>query len=212
VRVRVKLCGVRRPEAIRAAVAQGVDAVGFLFARSPRQVDPARARALAAGLPPAILRVAVLHRPPPAELQAVLDAFDPDVVQVELAPELLSLAGRCRALWAVLHDDARLAEQVGLARATRAGTVVFEAAGRGGRGIAPDFERAATLAREFRLVLAGGLDSRNVARAIGRVAPFAVDVSSGVESAPGVKDPRAIAAFVAAVRDAERGRQPAEQR
>jgi phosphoribosylanthranilate isomerase len=84
-----------------------------------------------------------------------------------------------------------------------AGTLLLEAPGRGGRGVAPDWGRAAILAGRVRLVLAGGLTPENVGEAIRRVRPYGVDVASGVESAPGVKDRARMFRFVAAVRRAE---------
>jgi phosphoribosylanthranilate isomerase len=113
----------------------------------------------------------------------------------------------------VLHDGPALLRRrlpAGIGASARAaagaagdfGAVLLEARGRGGRGVAPDWARAARLARRVRLVLAGGLTPENVGAAIRRVRPYAVDVSSGVERAPGVKDTRLIRLFIAAVRSA----------
>lgn len=200
-RIRVKICGVTDVAGARAAVAAGADAVGFVFAESPRRVDVSRAMTIAAGLPAFVARVAVFHHPDPREVLDIVDALRPDLVQTELDDRLVeALGGRIRLL-PVVHDGPRLEHEVAqvLNALGDRTPILLEAAGRGGRGVAPDYERAAALARRFSLVLAGGLRPDNVVAAIAAVGPYAVDVSSGVESSPGVKDPDLVARFVAAV-------------
>ena len=137
--------------------------------------------------------------------RAAIEAIGPDLVQAEPSDDLeRALDGRARLL-PVLHDGPDLLTHLPVGAAT----VLLEAEGRGGRGVSPDRARAAALARRVRLVLAGGLTPENVGAAIAAVRPYAVDVSSGVESSPGVKDPRRIAAFIAAVRRAAADRHPA---
>lgn len=203
-RTRIKICGVRTPEAVRAAADAGADAVGFVFADSPRRVAPEEAVGLAALLPPFVARVAVFRHPAARELAGVLRRFPADLVQTEPAPGLAE-AGVEEARWLpVLHDRPGLLDDPVPGDGSGPGRcALLEAAGRGGRGVRPDWERAARLARRIRLVLAGGLTPENVEEAILRVRPWAVDVSSGVESEPGVKDPERIAAFAAAVRRAD---------
>jgi phosphoribosylanthranilate isomerase len=205
-RLFVKICGLATAEAVQAAVAAGADAVGFVFAPSPRQVTPAQAVALAATLPAGVLRVAVMRHPAVGEWEEVARVFRPDWLQTD--------AGDFAALPA-LDGIGRLPvyrDVPGLDAAALDGTAqaLFEAAV-SGAGLAPDWPRAAELARRTRLVLAGGLDADNVGAAIARVRPWGVDVSSGVESAPGRKDPEKITAFVAAVRRAERGSDSADR-
>ena len=212
-RTRIKICGVRTPDAVRAAVNAGADAVGFVFSDSPRRVRPREAAGLATLLPPFVARVAVFRHPDPTEVAATLLLFPADLVQTEAGPALEAGAVD-RARWLpVLHDGpGRLAGPDGSgdpAGTDGTGFALLEAEGRGGRGVRPDWERAAALARRLRLVLAGGLTPENVEEAIRRVRPWAVDVSSGVESEPGVKDPDRIEAFAAAVRRADaRARRP----
>ena len=196
-RVRVKICGIVTPEAAAAAVQAGADAVGFVFADSPRRVDVERAGEIARSLPPFVTRVAVFRYPRPHEVADVVRRLRPDLVQAEPVAGLREALVTGVAFLPVLHDGADLDR-----RAAELGqpALLLEAAGRGGRGVAPDPERAARLARRFRLVLAGGLTPENVAAAIRRVRPFAVDVSSGVESAPAIKDPERIGRFVDEVR------------
>jgi phosphoribosylanthranilate isomerase len=200
-RVRVKICGVTDIAGAQAAIAAGADAVGFVFAPSPRRVDLERALAIAATVPSFVARVAVFRHPDPAEVLEVAGALRPDLVQTEIDASLLeALAGRIRLL-PVVHDGPDLERDVAyvLGALGDQTAVLIEAAGPGGRSMAPDFERAAALARRLPLVLAGGLRPDNVAAAIALVAPYAVDVSSGVESSPGVKDPVRMAGFVEAV-------------
>ena len=192
----IKICGVRDRRAAEAAARAGVDAIGFVFAASPRRVAPAEARRIASDLPPTVERVAVFRLATVGEIRRALDVFPADRVQVE--PDRDRLAAFGPRLLPVLHDDGSLEEQDALIGAAR--PVVLEAAGRGGRGIRPDWKRAAALARRRPVLLAGGLDPANVAAAIRAVRPWGVDVSSGVESAPGVKSTVLIEAFVAAAR------------
>lgn len=196
--VTIKICGVRDAAAARAAAEAGVDALGFVFADSARRVTPDEARRIAADLPPEIERVAVLRRADADDVRRVLDVFPADRVQTEPTPALLAGPFADRLL-PVLHDDGTLADQAAALSTDR--PVLLEAAGRGGRGIRPDWSQAAELAARRPLVLAGGLDAGNVQAALRRVRPVGVDVSSGVEHSPGRKSAARIAAFVAAVRN-----------
>ncbi|MCL7960984.1 MAG: phosphoribosylanthranilate isomerase, partial [marine benthic group bacterium] len=182
----------------------GADAAGFVFAESPRRVSPEQATELAALLPPDVDRVAVFHHPSADDVAAVLSAFPADIVQCEPTDELRRAAAAAGArLLPVLHDGPELDALAGESPKTADGpAAILEAAGKGGRGHRPDWERAARLARRLPLVLAGGLGPGNVADAIHVVCPFGVDVSSGVEETRGHKDPVRIAAFVQAARTA----------
>jgi len=196
-RVRVKICGVRRAADVEAAVRCGADAIGFVFSPSPRHVAVHEAPALMALVPPFVTTVAVLWSPVPRELALVLEQVRPDAVQCEPDGFGRAAAGPRTRFLAVLHDGPDVLTE---ARALpRDAAVLLEAPGRGGRGVAPDWGRAAAVARERRLILAGGLTPENVGDAIRAVRPFAVDVSSGVESSPGIKDPARIARFIEAV-------------
>jgi len=212
--VQVKICGIGTEEAALAADHAGASAVGFVFADSPRRVTPEEAARLAALLDPSIARVAVFRHPTAAEVARVLEAFPADVVQVESGPG--ATAGRDAGvrILPVLHDGPDLlADLRSLESAFRDG-ILLEAPGRGGRGVRPDWNRAAKLAEHVPLVLAGGLTPENVGAAIRQVRPAAVDVSSGVESTPGRKDPDLILEFVRSAFDSTReiNRQPASSR
>lgn len=194
--MKIKICGVRDLATATASARAGADAVGFVFAASPRRIAPSEARRIAADLPDQIERVAVFRLAPVDEVRRVLDEFAADLVQVEPDPDLLAAFGP--RLLPVLHDDGSLEARAADLDSHR--PVVLEAAGRGGRGVRPDWKRAAALARRRPVMLAGGLAPDNVVAAIHAVRPWGVDVSSGVESARGVKSVARIEAFVAAAR------------
>ncbi len=191
----IKVCGMTSPEAVEAALAAGVDAIGFVFARSVRRVEPARARELAAPARGRVACVAVTQHPEPRLLEEILAVFQPDLLQTD-ALDLASLAPgalRCGVL-PVVRSGAELPQPLP-ARLLFEGPV-------SGTGETADWARARELAGRTELVLAGGLRPGNVAAAIGRVRPYGVDVSSGVESQPGVKAPALILEFVEAARAA----------
>ncbi len=206
-RVRIKICGITDPAAAVAASDTGANAVGFVFyPPSPRNLELDAATDLARHVSPLVTRVAVFRSPEARDIINVASTFHPHVIQVEPTADIVEAIPNSVALLPVFHEGPHLENEVA-ALATPPGaapTIVLEAAGTGGRGLTPDWDRAAKLAKSTNLVLAGGLSPDNVADAIRTVRPWAVDVSSGVESSPGVKDPKLIAAFVAAVRDAER--------
>ncbi len=210
-RIRVKICGIIDPAAAVAASDMGADAVGFVFyPPSPRNLEPDAAADLARHLSPLVTRVAVFRSPESREIIDVASRFHPHVIQVEPTADVVEAIPDSVALLPVFHDGPDVENEMA-AFASPSGaapTIVLEAAGTGGRGLAPDWDRAAKIAKSTNLVLAGGLSPDNVAEAIRIVRPWAVDVSSGVESSPGIKDPKLIAAFVAAVREAEREMSP----
>ena len=194
--MQVKICGVRTREAALAAAQSGASAVGFVFADSPRRVTPAEAERLTAFLIPSVARVAVFRHPTEQEITEVLEVFPADFIQVEPGPETQAATGAGVRLLPVLHDGPGLFEQFSSLAPENRSMVLLEAPGRGGRGIRPDWSRAERVAERVPLVLAGGLTPENVTQAIRQVRPAAVDVSSGVESRPGHKDPRLIREFV----------------
>jgi len=199
----VKICGINSAAAAEAAVAAGADALGFVFAESPREVTPERARELAAAVPRAIMRVAVLRHPPRALWQRVLDVLAPDWLQTD-AEDLaeIDLPANCAAL--PVYRDGR-------APATPPPRLLFEGS-RSGSGRTANWDQAAALASRTQLILAGGLDAANVEEAIRRVRPWGVDVSSGVEKRRGEKDPRMIHEFVARVRALDTKARPGAQK
>lgn len=205
-RLLVKLCGLRHPRDVQAAVDAGADLLGFVFAPSVRRVSPEAAAGLCRDLPEGVRTVAVFHEPGAHELARVLALFPADLVQVEGRRALPPRTGRVR----VLHDDlsfeAELAHHA--ATADPGDLVLLDPAGEGGRGLAVSRDRARQLARRFPLLLAGGLRPDNVGAAVAAVQPRGVDVSSGIEARRGHKDPARMADFVAAARAAEAALRP----
>jgi phosphoribosylanthranilate isomerase len=190
----VKICGLTTPEGVAAALEAGADAVGFVFAPSVRRVTPAAAAALAAPARGRALCVAVTLHPTDAEVEEILDVFAPDLLQTDLA-DAAALSPRARArLLPVLREGGALPEPL-------PGRVLYEGAV-SGAGRTADWAQARTVAERTQVLLAGGLNPDNVAAAVHAVGPWGVDVSSGVESAPGMKSPAKILQFVAAARAA----------
>lgn len=190
----IKICGLTTSEAVHAAVAAGADAIGFVFAPSKRQVSALQAAALANNVPARVARVAVMQHPAQALVDEVCATFRPDVLQTD-AEDLAGLrVPNELELLPVVRDGQTL-------DASLPPRILYE--GRvSGSGSTADWSSARAFARRTQLVLAGGLSALNVADAIAAVQPFGVDVSSGVESAPGKKDVAKIDAFIRAARAA----------
>ncbi len=193
----VKICGLRKADDVKAAVSAGADAVGFVFAESVRRVAPAEASKLTRYLPKRVRRVAVMRHPSQSEWQAVLETFSPDVLQTDIDDfESLEVPDSVER-WPVIRE--------GYAGIDGKLPAVFLYEGRrSGAGQTVDWPRAAEVAKRGRMILAGGLGVDNIATAIRTVHPHGVDVSSGVESRPGRKDPGLIQLFIKAARAAER--------
>jgi len=180
---------------VNAAIAAGADAVGFVFAESVRRVTPAQAATISAKVPSRIKRVAVMLHPTNDEWQDVLKGFTPDVLQTD-AEDFASLdVPESVEHWPVFRE--------GKGQPEACNTYVYEAKV-SGQGKTVDWLRAATIASDGNMILAGGLAAANVAAAIATVRPYGVDVSSAVESLPGQKDVRMINEFVSAAKAAEK--------
>lgn len=195
----IKMCGLRNEATLDHAVGLGVDAVGFVLAESPRRVTPEQAAALRARVPAGVLAVGVYVRMPLDEIVATASAAGLDHVQVH---DLRSA------------DDVRVLHDAGLTviRAVNSGGADAVNADFGadlllvdgavaGAGVTWDWQDRSALPTG-RWILAGGLTPENVARAVTTSGAWGVDVSSGIESSRGVKDPALMTAFAAAVRSA----------
>ena len=191
----IKICGMTTAAAVEAALEAQVDAIGFVFASSLRELTPAVAATLARPARGRVRCVAVMQHPTQEAVDEVLRTFAPDLLQSDAGD-----FARLR-LPATLDTLAVVREGTALPVPLPA-RLMFEGPA-SGRGRVSDWSIAAALAPHTELVLAGGLSEANVAAAIAQVHPFGVDVSSGVEESPGVKSPAAIARFVAAVRAAD---------
>jgi len=203
--MRIKICGITRVEDGLAAARAGADAIGLVFAPSPRRVERARALEIAAALPPFVGTVALFVNPTHNEVQTVID---------ELRPGLLQFHGEeepafCAAFGLPWLKAARVRPGVDLlqfaVRFAGANGLLLDAwspAAQGGTGERFDWGLIpAGLARP--VILAGGLTPANVAAAVRAVRPWAVDVSSGVEATPGIKDAAKIVAFIKEARNAD---------
>jgi phosphoribosylanthranilate isomerase len=204
-RLWIKICGLRTRESVEAAAEAGADAVGFVFhAASPRNLAPAPARELVRAVPAGIERVAVFLHPAQSLVDEVIGLLAPDWVQTDAADlAALRLPPGQRVLQVLRSGDRSTATSLAAGPGAPLRRCLLESA-RSGAGERADWAEAARLARETELVLAGGLDAGNVADAVRAVRPFGVDVSSGVESSRGVKDPARIREFVRAAREAAR--------
>ena len=150
----IKICGLTTPDATRTAVSAGADAIGFVFAESPRRVSPEQARELCDEVPDSIVRVAVMRHPSVAEWEAVRDGFAPDWLQTD-AEDLpqLELPPDCEPL--PVYRSGRVSAD----EAT--GRLLYEGV-ESGRGELADWREAADVAARSELVLAGGLNPDNV--------------------------------------------------
>lgn len=190
--LRVKVCGITRPEDARAAVALGADAIGMIFyPGSPRAIHPREAGAILAEVPAEVARIGVTVSPSRALIRLLMNELDLSAIQVHgdhraihegdlppdrfipafqvgpgFDPAILKVYERCP----LCLLDARKAGQYG------------------GTGTPFDWSLADGLSREHRIVLAGGLGPANLVAAVTTVRPFAIDLNSGVERAPGIKD------------------------
>jgi len=189
----IKICGMTTPEAVEAALGAGVDAIGFVFAESVRKLTPAAAARLAAPARGRVACVAVTRHPSQQTLDEILESFRPDVLQTDAIDLTTLQIPTALARLPVLRDNP--------ATGSLPARLLFEGLA-SGTGQTCDWTSARQLAERTELILAGGLSAENVATAIADVQPFGVDVSSGVESRPGIKDPARIVRFVSAARSA----------
>ncbi len=201
-RTRVKICGITRVEDALAAAVAGADAIGLVFApKSPRCLDPNQAAAIARALPPFITVVGLFENAAPETVHEALRHVSLDLLQFHgnETPEYCHAFPKpyVKTIHMTpdvnLHaEDRRYTDAAGLLLDTYSPTAA------GGTGQTFDWNRIPSDLKKP-LILAGGLTSANVAEAVRRVHPYAVDVSSGVESAKGIKDAKKISAFIDAV-------------
>ena len=192
----IKICGLTDEDAVTAVLEAGADALGFVFAPSVRRVSPQQAAQLAQPARGRALCVAVMKQPTRTEVDEVLAIFAPDWLQLDHGDAASLPVTAPHRLLPVYREHEPLPELL-------PETLLFE--GRlSGTGRTADWELARRAATRTRVVLAGGLTADNVAAAIRSVRPWGVDVSSGVESAPGKKSTQRIHHFVAAARTAFR--------
>jgi len=198
-RTRVKICGITRMEDALAAAQAGADALGFVFyAKSPRAVTPEAAREMALALPPFVSRVGLFVDAAPETVAAVLEVVALDLLQFHGDECPADCASFGRPYLKAVPMAEGLDPLAYMDTYPHAAGFLLDSHGNGktgGTGQTFDWER---IPRDLRhcLVLAGGLNPDNVAEAVRQVRPWAVDVSSGVEARPGIKDPARMQAFV----------------
>jgi phosphoribosylanthranilate isomerase len=207
--VRVKICGVTNWADAKLAVDLGADALGFNFhAPSPRAVTPAQAWDIIRRLPPMVTAVGVFVNWPARAVAALARALRLGAVQLhgdETPREVRELSGAFRVIKAFpVPAGFRLAMLVPYSAASALLLDGFKGGLYGGTGRTADWELARRARRYGRVILAGGIRPENVAEAIARAQPYAVDVASGVESRPGKKDARALRELMREVEAANR--------
>jgi len=209
VRTRIKFCGITRVDDARRGAELGIDAIGLVFTRaSQRFVGISQARTIRAELPPFVTAVALFMDDEPGWIEEVVSSVQPDLLQFHGAETDRFAASFARPYikavpMASVADAARHVAEFPNASGFLLDS--HERGARGGTGRTFDWARAPS-SGGHEYVLAGGLTAQNVAQAIAAVRPYGVDVSSGIESAPGIKDQSKMRAFVAAVRSADAAR------
>lgn len=203
-RVNIKICGLTRDKDVRAAIVAGADALGFVFTSSPRQISTDTAIRLISDVPQGVLRVGLFLDQDRSEIDRVVNSVPLDVLQFhgsETGQEC-SVFG-LPWLKAVAMENAESAKQAERDYPGAMGLLLdsHTTGKRGGSGKVFDWSLSRSLSKP--VWLAGGLNAGNVAQAIRSVRPFAVDVSSGVETAPGIKDATLISSFIKAVKEVE---------
>ena len=204
-RTRVKICGLTRPVDARAAAQAGADAIGLVFyPPSPRFLSTERAVEIRDALPPFVQTVALFVNPDAAQVAQVIGRVKPAMLQFhgDETPEFCAHFGVPYVKAARVKAGVDLLEYLRPFSTAAAWLLDSFVAEYGGVGERFDWSLAPQKL-ERPLILSGGLDVSNVGEAIRRLRPWGVDVSSGVESAKGVKDPARIAAFIAEVRNAD---------
>ena len=202
--VRVKICGITSIDDAKAAIALGADAIGFVLADSPRQVSPDEVRRIISELPALVVKVGVFVDESEEKLREMKDYCGLDMIQLH-GDEPESLAARLgtRAIKAVrVGQENKSLED--MYRETTLLLDTYQPGIKGGTGKTFDWRLATEVAKKRPIILAGGLNPDNVIEAIERVNPYAVDVSSGVESQPGRKDHDKLASFIRRVKGFER--------
>lgn len=205
----IKICGITRLEDALSAARFGADAVGFVFADSPRRVSPVQARDIAREMPGRPARVGVFVDSPPEEVLRIAEYCGLDLVQLHGNED----TEYCDALGDRAIKALRVAEKADLlkVRDYRCRAVLLDGYaktansgnGNGGGGAGIDWKMLRVIKSGRPVIVAGGLQPGNVAAAVKETHPYGVDVSSGVESAPGIKDPVLMYEFIERARKAD---------
>jgi phosphoribosylanthranilate isomerase len=205
--VRIKICGITNEEDGLAAAKFGADALGFIFAPSPRRISAERAREIIKVLPPFVKTVGVFVDEDPEMVSSIAAICGLDVLQLHGSESIDYCGGFDRRVIKAVRlrsrDDLKsLSKYVNVVDALLLDTYVPNKLG--GTGITFDWNLAAEARRYGRIILAGGLNPENVAAAISMVKPYAVDASSGLEQSTGAKDHQKMAKFISEAMQAAR--------
>jgi phosphoribosylanthranilate isomerase len=205
--VRIKICGITNEEDGLAASHLGADAIGFVFAASPRQVSAERAREIIATLPPLVQRVGVFVDEDPEKVASIAEFCRLDVLQLHGSESV----AYCRRFERRVIKAVRVGSGADLDDISQYSNAVdallldtYVANQHGGTGKTFDWNLAVEAKQYGRIVLAGGLNPDNVEEAVRMVRPYAVDASSGLEQKPGIKDHGKLAQFIERATEAAR--------
>lgn len=198
--VRVKICGINNIEDALLAVKLGAHAIGFVFAESPRRIEPKKAQRIVESLPLFVSRVGVFVNEEIERVKEIAGLYDLDVLQFhgEEDPSYCQ-AFRQKVIKAIRVKNHSSLEQISKYKVDAFLLDTYVEDVPGGTGKRFDWEIACEAKKYGKIVLSGGLDPTNISEAIERVEPYAVDVSSGVEIIPGKKDPQKLEAFFRAI-------------
>jgi phosphoribosylanthranilate isomerase len=197
--VRIKICGITNKEDALAATHLGADALGFIFAASPRKISVERAREIIKALPPFVKTVGVFVDEDPERVSSIAAMCGLDILQLHGSESVDYCSSFDRRVIKAVRLQSRddldnLSQYVSVVDTLLLDTYLPNRLG--GTGITFDWKLAIEARRYGRIILAGGLNPENVAAAISMVKPYAVDASSGLERSPGVKDHEKMAQFM----------------
>ena len=198
--VRIKICGITNEEDALLAVELGADALGFIFAESPRRIEPEKAKDIIQLLPPFVGKVGVFVDKDRTEIDRIAGLCNLDALQLHgNESPFFCQAFKLKVIKAIRVRNIDTLKTLANYDVDAFLLDAFVPDKHGGTGRTFDWELAVDAKKWGRIILSGGLTPENVAKAIAEVDPYAVDVSSGVEAYPGKKDPEKLRAFFKAV-------------
>lgn len=199
----IKICGITRLEDAEAAARFGADAVGFIFAESPRKISPRQAAGISRSMPPGPARVGVFMNHPLEEVTETAEYCGLDMVQLHGEEDERYYSALCAGVDVIKAVRVNGWADLARIRSYPCHSLLVDGYGSNGEGRF-DWRLLSLLPREMRLIIAGGLNPENAGEAIRLLRPYGVDVARGVETAPGVKDPVLMYRFIERARKAER--------
>lgn len=193
----IKICGLTTVAAVECIIENNVDMAGFVFAKqSPRYIKPKHAKQLADLIPNHISKVAVMLHPTQTEVDEVIDIFKPDYLQMDAKDFLNTHIPESIESLKVYRDE----DHLDISSISNSKLTLFEGT-KSGSGKLTNIKRSQTVAKKKRVIIAGGLNPNNILSVLSNVCPLGVDVSSGVESEPGLKSEQKIIQFIRIVRE-----------